>query len=147
MRIFALFTLILLASMNASAGSILMARSSNNFEVTMQVAKKSIEAHGYTIAHVQRCDGGLSDFGYKTDRYRLLFIGKPDEIRQLTQRHPEMIPYLPLKLAIYAEEGETLAAIFNPEELAKFFQEKELKVQFARWKSDFDSILDDIRKQ
>ena len=137
--------LFLLMMGSVQAESILMARSSNNFEVTLQEAQKSLEHHGYTVAHVQRCDTGLGDFGYKTDRYRLLFFGKGKEVRYLTEKYPTLIPYLPLKLAIYAEEEETLAVIFNPEELGKLFPQKELKIQFARWKNDLDSILEDIK--
>ena len=61
------FLLVLMMG-SVQAENILMARSPNNFEVTLQVAQKSLEQHGYTIAHVQRCDTGLGDFGYKTDR-------------------------------------------------------------------------------
>jgi len=146
MRAIILLTLLVMVTGTAWAENILMARSPHNFDVTLQVASKSIEEHGYTISHIQKCDGGLGDFGYKTDLYSLLFIGKPAEIRRLTKKYPKIIPYVPLKLAIYAEEEETLAAIINPMELAPMFPEKELQVQFSRWKSDFDSILDDIRK-
>lgn len=147
MRMLSIIILLLFTAGNALAEDILLARSPNPFEVTIEVARKSLEAHGYTVSHIQRCDGGLKDFGYQTDPYRTLFIGKPDEVRKLTRRHPEIIPFLPLKLAIYAEDGETLAAIINPMILAPMFNKKELDIQFARWKSDFDSILEDISKQ
>ena len=137
------FLLVLMMG-SVQAENILMARSPNNFEVTLQVAQKSLEEHGYAIAHVQRCDTGLGDFGYKTDRYRLLFFGKGKEVRYLTEKYPALIPYVPLKLAIYAEEEETLAVIFNPEGLGQLFPQKELKIQFSRWKNDIDSVLADV---
>ena len=139
------FLLVLMMG-SVQAENILMARSPNNFEVTLQVAQKSLEQHGYTIAHVQRCDTGLGDFGYKTDQYRLLFFGKGKEVRYLTEKYPALIPYVPLKLAIYAEEEETLAVIFNPEGLSQLFPQKELKVQFSRWKNDIDAVLEDVRQ-
>jgi len=145
-RLTAVFLLMIMMG-SAQAENILMARSPNNFEVTLQEAQKSLEEHGYTVAHIQRCDTGLGEFGYKTDRYRLLFVGKGKEVRYLTEKYPALIPYVPLKLAIFAEEEETLAAIFNPEELGKLFPQKELKIQFSRWKNDLTSILDDIRKK
>ena len=146
MNRFTITLLLMLVMGSAQAENILMARSPDNFEVTLQEAQKSLEQHGFTVAHIQRCDTGLGDFGYKTDRYRLLFIGKGKEIRYLTEKYPALIPYVPLKLAIFAEEDETLAAIFNPEELGKLFPQKELKVQFSRWKNDLLSVLHDIKK-
>jgi len=139
------FMLILVAG-NVYAENILMARSPNSFDITLQVTKKSLEEHGYTVAHIQRCDTGLGDVGLKTDRYRLLFIGKPDEIRSLTKKYPKLIPYVPLKMAVYAEENESLVAIFNPENLSRLFPQRDLRVQFSRWKSDFESILEDVGK-
>lgn len=130
-----------------SAETILMARSHNKFDVTLEAAKKSLAEHGYTVSHIQRCDGGLKSFGFTTDPYRLLFFGKPEEVRSLTKKYPEIIPYLPLKLAVFAEGDDVLVAIFNPEELAKLFKNDELKIQFLRWKSDFVSILNDINNQ
>jgi uncharacterized protein (DUF302 family) len=129
------------------AENLLMARSGNGFDMTLQVAKESIAAHGYTVSHIQRCDGGLEGFGYKTDKYRVIFFAKPDEVRDLSQKYPELIPYLPLKLVVYAEENETLAAMFNPDEFSGLFSDEKLRVQFARWKNDYVSILDDIRGQ
>jgi len=128
----------------AQAENILMTRSHHKFDVALEAAKKSLADHGYTVSHIQRCDGGLKNFGFTTDPYRLLFFGKPEEIRALTGKYPEIIPYVPLKLAVFAEGDEVLAAIFNPEELARLFKDDELKVQFQRWKSDFVSILNDI---
>lgn len=136
----------LLASNVALAQNILMARSMHNFDYTLQTAIESVKEHGYTVSHIQKCDGGLSGFGYKTAPYRLLFIGKPKEIRALTKKHIGLIPYLPLKLAVYEEGDETIVAIFNPEKLSELFNDETLKIQFARWKNDFDSILNDIRE-
>lgn len=128
----------------AQAETILMSRAHDKFEVTLEVAKKSLADHGYVVSHIQRCDGGLKDFGFTTAPYRLLFFGKPEEVRSLTKKYPQIIPYLPLKLAVFEEGDEVLAAIFNPEELARLFKDEELKIHFTRWKSDFDSILNDI---
>lgn len=136
--------LLLLGQGVARAENILMARAHGNFDVTMETAKKSLQEHGYVVAHIQRCDGGLKNFGFTSAPYRLIFFGKPDEVRTLTREYPELIPFLPLKLAIFEEDDEVLAAIFNPEELSRLFNNKQLHVQFMRWKNDFDSILSDI---
>ena len=128
------------------AQTIIMARTSQPFDVVLEAAKKSLEGHGYTVSHEQRCDGGLKGLGYATDYYRVLFYGKPDEVRQLTRNYPELVPYLPLKLAVIAEEGDVLAVSFNPEEFKLFFPQEDLGIQFSRWKSDLESIMKQLRK-
>ena len=139
----------LLLTMTAGAAyaeTILMSRSHEKYDVVLEVAKQSLADHGYTVSHVQRCDGGLKDFGYTSEPYRLLFFGKPEEVRALTDEYPQIIPYLPLKLAVFKEGDDVLAAIFNPEELDKLFRNEALKIYFMRWKNDFVSILNDIKK-
>ena len=138
--------LMLLVSTPVLAETILMARTNQPFDVVLEAAKKSLEGHGYTVSHEQRCDGGLKGLGYATDYYRVLFYGKPDEVRQLTRNYPELVPYLPLKLAVVAEEGDVLAVSFNPETFSLFLPQEELKTQFSRWRSDLDSILKQLRK-
>jgi len=132
----------------AAAENILMARSYEAADVVLEKTAKILEGHGYTVAHQQRCDGGLKGFGYETDAYRVLFYGKPEEVRHLRKTYPALIPYLPLKIAIYAEGDEALAISFNPEEYGQLFPRDEaLQTQFSRWKSDLDSILAEIRQQ
>lgn len=125
----------------------LMLRVYDNFDSTMEHAQKAIEEHGYTVSHIQRCDGGLSKVGYKTDKYRVLFFGKPDEVRQISNEHPEMIPFLPLKMLVYAEDDQSLVTVMNPEELSDFVTSKKLRTQLRRWKADFESMLADINRR
>lgn len=145
MKIGLLLALTVFAGAVPAEQNLLMARSSSGFEVTIEVAKESLAAHGYTVMHEQRCDGGLKGMGYKTDFYRVLFFGKSHEVRDLSLKYPELIPFLPLKLAVYAEGDQTLVAIFNPQEMAPLFGSPEITLQFSRWKSDLVSILADIR--
>ncbi len=145
MRRLIISLLMLAASLPAGAENILMTRSYQSFDVVLQAAKDSLASHGYTVAHEQRCDGGLNHSGYQTDYYRVIFFGKPEEVRYLSQKYPELIPYLPLKLAVFAEEDQMLAVSFNPEVYGQFFTRQELKTQFARWKADLDSVLADLR--
>ena len=63
------------------AEDIVMARSTLPFPEAMLALQESIRAHGYTLSRVQRVDIGLTGMGYKTDKYRIVFAGKPDEIR------------------------------------------------------------------
>lgn len=130
----------------AQAEKVMMARTYDSFEVTLESVKQALESRGYKIAHTQKCDGGLKDFGYSTDFYRVIFFGKPEEVRHWSKIEPAMIPYLPLKIAVFAEADQVLVVSFNPEELAVLFTDKKLKIQFSRWKSDIESVLTEVAK-
>ena len=144
-RILLLAASLLLAG-GSGAESMIMGRVSMHAEIVIEYVKSSIEEHGYTVAHIQLCDGGMTDFGYESDLYRVVFFGKIDEVRMISRRHPELVSYLPLKIAVIAEKDETLLAVLNPEALAPFFPDEELQIQFGRWNSDLLSILKDVRR-
>ncbi len=96
-----------LASQTAFCEDLLMVRSKQAFPEAMLSLQQSLNEHGYTLARVQRVDIGLQAMGYKTDKYRVVFFGKAEEIRHLSDKHPELIPYLPPKISIFAENKQT----------------------------------------
>ena len=138
-------TLVLWAN-TVSADELIMIRSSQNFEDAMTTLQASIAEHGYKVTQVQRVDVGLEAKGYKTDRYRIVFYGKPGEIETLAAKYPKLIPYLPLAVAIFAEEGNTLLTTARPALLKQFYSEPELKPIFERWEKDLVEIMDDVRE-
>ena len=140
--------LLLLAALStlAHADNMLMSRIPMRAEIVLEYVKTSIEEHGYAVAHVQLCDGGMADFGYKSDTYRVVFFGKVEETRMISARYPELVSYLPLKIAVIAERDETLLTVLNPEALEPFFVAREVQVQLGRWASDLNSIFDDVRR-
>ena len=140
-----LVILLVLSSGPGYAQPMLMARSTLDAEVTMESLQQALEAYGYTIAHIQRCDGGLADFDYQTDYYRVVFFGKIEEVRNLSSKYPELIPYLPLKIAVFAEGAETILSSFNPVDLAEYFDDPALKFQLVRWYNDINAIFNDLR--
>ncbi len=147
----ALLRLVLLSSMLATsfpalAQNILTVRSGQDFERSMTALKSSIESHGYTVSHVQRCDSGLTGLGYETDRYRVVFFGKLDEVRQLSADYPELIPFLPLKIALFAEGEQTIISSINPISLGAFYRDADLDIQFRRWENDLRSILLELQR-
>lgn len=135
-----------LCAFTARAEDMLMVRSPAQFEESMAALQQAIAAQGYTLSRVQRVDIGLTEFGYKTDKYRVVFFGKPDEVRALSERYPELIPYLPLEIAIFAEGEETLLATANPVHLRAAYADAELGAVFARWETDLRAILDAVRE-
>lgn len=131
---------------SAVAEDLLMVRSRQPFAETMLTLQEAIGTQGYVVSRVQRVDIGLTEFGYQTDKYRVVFFGKPEEIRDLSARYPQLIPYLPLKIAIFAEGAETLLAASNPEQLASAYAEPELDRVFARWAADMRTMFETVRQ-
>ncbi len=128
----------------AHAEEIIMARVARTFPETMNALQNSIRTHGYTISRVQRVDIGLTSSGFQTAEYRLVFFGKPQEIRSLPTLAPELIPYLPLTIVIYAEGDETLLLTTHPAKLAEFVGHPELAGTFKRWEQDIRAIFQEL---
>ena len=139
-------TATLLFAASIQADNMLMSSIPMRAEIVLEYVKTSIEEHGYSVAHIQLCDGGMKDFGYQSDFYRVVFFGKIDEIRTAVEHYPELVSYLPLKLAVIAEKDETLLSVLNPEALAPFFTDHQAQIQLGRWHSDLVSILQDVRR-
>ena len=124
---------------------LIMIRSSLAFPETMTALQHAITAQGYTISRVQRIDIGLTSSGYKTDKYRVVFFGKIDEIYILRDKHPELIPYLPLKIAIFAEGEETILVISNPIAFSQLYPDTELRNVFKQWEQDIVAIFNSVQ--
>ena len=130
----------------ASANDMMMARLPLKAEIALEYVKASIREHEYTIAHEQLCDGGMTTFGYKTDTYRVLFFGKGKEIRMLSEKHPDIVSYLPLKMTVVAENNETLLSILDPDFLARYYDDRDVLITLQRWQNDIRSIFNDVRR-
>lgn len=141
-----LLVLCALCAFTARAEDMLMVRARAQFEESMAALQQAINAQGYTLSRVQRVDIGLTEFGYKTDKYRVVFFGKPEEIRGLSERYPELIPHLPLQVAIFAEGEETLLVAANPLYLGSAYADAGLAPVFTRWEQDLRAILEAVRQ-
>lgn len=131
--------------MAVDTGELIMARSRQSFPETMSTLQQAIKRQGYTLSRVQRVDIGLTVRGFKTDKYRVVFFGKADEIHRMIKNYPELIPYLPLKIAIFAEADETLLTTSNPMVLADLFPQTELKKTFSQWHRDVTDIINFVQ--
>jgi len=143
-----LFSLLLFAAVLPvrAEQTLLMVRVNMKAADTMEVLKETIREYGYEVAHVQRCDGGMAEFHYKTDFYRVVFFGKLEEVRGILDAYPEMAPFLPLKIAVIAEEDQTVLASIDPVALSHLYgHSRVLRVQFARWHNDIQAILEELR--
>lgn len=142
--------LCVLLSFNANAvitGEMIMIRSNEAFPEAMALLQEAISKQGYTLSRVQRVDIGLSAKGYKTDKYRVVFFGNGPQIQQLSAKYPQLIPYLPLKIAIYAEGDNTILITANPAVFNDMFNLPELKPTFNLWLKDISAILRTVQNQ
>ena len=74
-----------------------MVRSQLSFPEAMSVLQETIQKHGQVVSRVQRVDIGLTTFGYQTDKYRIVFYGELDDIREVANQYPELMSYLPIE--------------------------------------------------
>jgi uncharacterized protein (DUF302 family) len=64
----------------------------------------------------------------------------------LSADFPELIPFLPLKIAVFAEGEQTIISSINPTSLGEFYADDRLRIQFKRWENDLRSILSDMQQ-
>ena len=126
------------------ASNLIMARSHEKFPEAMLTLQTSIKEHGYTVARVQRIDIGLTGMGFKTDKYRVVFVGKKDEIQYLTKKYPDLTPYMPPKVSIFAEDDDTVIVTVNPAVYKEMIDDEEDRRIFDRWENDVYSVFKDF---
>ena len=126
------------------ASNLIMARSHEKFPEAMLTLQSSIKEHGYTVARVQRIDIGLTGMGFKTDKYRVVFVGKKDEIQYLTKKYPELTPYMPPKVSIFAVDEDTVVITVNPAVYKDMIDDEEDRRIFDRWENDVYSVFKDF---
>ena len=126
------------------ASNLIMARSHEKFPEAMLTLQTSIKEHGYTVARVQRIDIGLTGMGFKTDKYRVVFVGKKDEIQYLTKKYPDLTPYMPPKVSIFAEDDDTVIVTVNPVVYKEMIDDEEDRRIFDRWENDVYSVFKDF---
>lgn len=138
--------LLSLPAQSIITGELIMLRSEQPFTNSLELLKSSIKKQGYVLSRIQRVDSGLTMSGFKTDDYRVVFFGKTEQIDSLTANYPELIPYLPLKIVIYAEAGETLLVTSDPEVFIDLYPDPSLRKIFKQWHDDIISIMKNVQE-
>lgn len=139
--------LMILAGQAVWADELLMARITRPFPEAMNNLQEAIRAQGYVVSRVQRVDVGLTSSGFKTAEYRIVFFGKQTEIQKLASLYPELIPYLPQTIVVFAEGDDTLVLTTDPLKLGEFFNKPELLTNFAQWERDVRAIFDTVTRK
>lgn len=138
--------LLLSAAGSVRADGLLMARSLQMFPEAMTSLQSAISARGYKITRLQEVNENLARRDFKSDMYRVVFFGKYEEIKALTAQYPQLIPFLPLNITIFAEGNQAILVSAHPRELEKFFPDPRLKPVFERWEKDVAEMMDEVRE-
>ena len=136
---------LLLVVATSHAENLTMARTKQTFPEAMLKLQETIGDLGYTVSRVQRIDIGLTSSGFATDKYRIVFFSTTEEINLISKKYPHLIPYIPWKIALFAEEQDTLLVTANP----MSFSDKKYPgadKYLLKWKSDIDKIMEIMRK-
>ncbi len=134
--------LVILNSPLQAQEKVLSARTTQGFDATLEQVQDVLKQQGFSVAHIQKCDGGLHDMGYKTDNYKIVFFGRLEEVRALSKQYPDLVPLFPFKLAVYADGKDTVMSVLNPVELAPLLDtDPALQQQLKAWEKDFRAVL------
>jgi uncharacterized protein (DUF302 family) len=145
-RLGALVLTLLFLGSPAFADGLIMARMDKPFPEAMSLLQSAISSRGYAITRLQQVNENLERRDFKSDMYRVVYFGKLEEVRQVTAAHPELIPFLPLNITIFAEGEQAILVASHPQMLQQFFPDPALKPVFDRWEKDIDSIMDELRE-
>lgn len=129
----------------AYAEGLMIARTKQTFPEAMLKLQDVIQDLGYKISRVQRIDIGLTKSGYATDKYRIVFFGKKKEIMNISDKYPHLIPYIPWKIAIFAEQQDTLLVTADPMQFSNKKYPSADKY-LLKWKKDIQKIMDNLKK-
>lgn len=137
--------LLTLLTQQATAEQVMMARVQMSFPEAMLKLQETIKERGYTVSRVQRVDIGLTKSGYKTDKYRVVFFGKPEENARLVKQFPVLSAYFPLKIAIFAEDKDTMITTYDPWLLFSG-TDQQLDTIAKVWRNDLEHIFKTMRE-
>lgn len=130
----------------ARADGLLMVRMGKPFPEAMTLLQSAISSRGYTITRLQQVNENLERREFKSDMYRVVYFGKLGEIRQVSAQQPDLIPFLPLNITIFAEGDQAILISSHPQTLRKLFPNPALKPVFDRWERDVLAIMDELHE-
>ena len=131
----------------SQADDLIMRRIPADFPETMIALQASVVKQGYRMSRVQRVDIGLTSSGYDTAEYRIVFFTRPDQLDMIETEHPDMIPFMPLKITLFAEGDETIMVTLNPLKFNEYFPDAGLGELFATWEKDIIQIFDRVQSE
>ncbi len=142
-----LFSLYNIVSHASNGDDIITVRSSSNFATTLVKVNELIDENDYKVTITQRCDFGLDEAGFKTDKYRIVFFGKLAEVRAISGKYPQLAPFLPLRIMVIAEDKQAIVASLNPALFLETVKDPELIKTINKWKMDIEKILAQVKNK
>lgn len=146
LRMLGLVVLALVVVNVAKADGLLMVRLEKPFPEAMTLLQSAISSRGYTITRLQQVNENLERRDFKSDMYRVVYFGKLEEIRHVSAQQPDLIPFLPLNITIFAEGDQAILVSSHPQTLRTFFPNPALKPVFDRWERDVVAIMDELHE-
>ena len=137
--------MVLFLAAPVAADGLFMARMDKAFPEAMTLLQSAISSRGYTITRLQQVNENLQRREFKSDMYRVVYFGKLEEIKQISVQQPELIPFLPLNITIFAEGEQSILVSSHPSTLRQFFPNPALGPVFDRWEKDIGAIMDEVR--
>ncbi len=137
-----LFLASILAVQSLQADSLIMVRTHHPLATTLEKLKQAIREQGYSVARVDMVNIGLLGMGYTSSSYRAVFFGKGDEINRLAGKYPQLVPYLPPRIAVFSEGNSTLLVTIEPSTYYReLLPDAEETGIFRNWERDIVAIL------
>jgi len=119
----------------------LQSSCSLDFPEAMAHLQDSIHHAGYRVSRIQHVDKGLIDRGYETDKYKVVFFGKPDQLAQVVGSYPALIPFVPLNITIAREADSTSVSALAPRQYGALGLPADAAALIARWEQDVEAIV------
>lgn len=133
---------VIATSVNAKADkAYLQATCAMEFPEAMAFLQDSIQRQGYTVSRIQHVDKGLLERGYETDKYKVVFFGKPAQMLEVVNRYPLLIPFVPLNITISREDGRTSVSTLAPEQYSALGVPADAGPLIAQWQQDVEGIV------
>jgi uncharacterized protein (DUF302 family) len=115
------------------------------FPEAMAGIQNIIKKQGYTVSRVQYVDKGLTERGYKTDSYRVIFFGKNENIQLVRERYPALLPFIPLSIVVIENGQTTDISTLYPEMLSEIYKTDEIKELVKLWSDDVTQIFEEFQ--
>ena len=113
-------------------------------EQVLETLKNIVVEQGYQVAKIQRVDKAMKKVKLTTAEYRLLHFGRSSENRELLERCPELLPWLPLRITLAAERQHTLFFSLNPKTLEDICPGTAV---FESWRGDIVEFAEILQQQ
>lgn len=132
----------MMLALHASADSAyLQASCELDYPEAIAHLQDAIGKAGYTVSRIQHVDNGLLERGYQSDKYKVVFFGKPEQMAEVIERHPAMIPFVPLNFTVSRQGKQVLVSSLAPSQLSQLGVSADAEKLVARWQRDVEAIV------